>query len=57
VTQPDATQPTEPSAPTTSAPGSSFCKQTPRNAECPCGSGAKYKRCCGKNAPAVLHAA
>ena len=38
---------------------SSFCTgaQTPRNAQCPCGSGAKYKRCCGSNAPAVLHAA
>ena len=22
----------------------------PRNARCPCGSGAKYKRCCGRNA-------
>ena len=22
-------------------------KQTPRNAPCPCGSGARYKRCCG----------
>ena len=31
--------------------------QTPRNAPCPCGSRQKYKRCCGKNAPAVLHAA
>jgi hypothetical protein len=28
--------------------------QTPRNAPCPCGSNEKYKRCCGKNAPAVL---
>ncbi len=27
---------------------------TPRNAACPCGSGVKYKRCCGQNAPAVL---
>ena len=27
-------------------PGS-FCK-TPRNAPCPCGSGQKHKRCCGK---------
>jgi len=35
---------------------SSFCK-TPRNAQCPCNSGQKYKRCCGKNAPAMLHAA
>jgi hypothetical protein len=37
--------------------GSSFCKEpaTPRNALC--GSGSKYKRCCGKNAPAVLNTA
>lgn len=28
--------------------------QTPRNAACPCGSGNKYKRCCGRNAPPVL---
>jgi len=28
--------------------------QTPRGAPCPCGSGNKYKRCCGKDAPAVL---
>jgi hypothetical protein len=26
----------------------------PRGAPCPCGSGAKYKRCCGTHAPAVL---
>ncbi len=31
--------------------------QTPRNAPCPCNSGQKYKRCCGRNAPAILHAA
>jgi hypothetical protein len=24
---------------------------TPRSAPCPCGSGKKYKRCCGKGAP------
>ncbi len=28
--------------------------QTPRNALCPCGSGQKFKRCCGKSAPPVL---
>jgi len=39
---------------------SSFCKtdkspiQTPRNADCPCNSGLKYKRCCGKSAPPML---
>lgn len=26
-----------------------------RSAPCPCGSGEKYKRCCGKNAPPQLH--
>ena len=36
-------------------PGS-FCK-TPRNAQCPCGSGQKHKRCCGKNAPPLRNAA
>jgi hypothetical protein len=30
---------------------------TARNAPCPCGSGLKYKRCCGENAPPLLHAA
>lgn len=29
----------------------------PRNGRCPCGSGAKYKRCCGVNAPPVDGAA
>jgi hypothetical protein len=28
----------------------------PRSAPCPCQSGEKYKRCCGKNAPPVLGA-
>jgi hypothetical protein len=32
-------------------------KTTPRNAQCPCGSGTKYKRCCGKDAPPVLNQA
>ncbi len=38
----------------------SFCKtdklpvQIARNSQCPCKSGEKYKRCCGKNAPAML---
>jgi hypothetical protein len=42
---------------TTSPPSASFCNEAPavpRNAPCPCGSGEKYKRCCGKNAPPVL---
>jgi uncharacterized protein YecA (UPF0149 family) len=25
-----------------------------RNSQCPCGSGIKYKRCCGVHAPPVL---
>ena len=28
--------------------------QIPRSAPCSCGSGIKFKRCCGKDAPAVL---
>jgi uncharacterized protein YchJ len=28
--------------------------EIPRSAPCPCGSGRKYKRCCGHNAPPVL---
>jgi len=28
--------------------------QVPRNSPCPCGSGEKYKRCCGRGAPPVL---
>ena len=28
--------------------------ETARNAPCPCGSGLKYKRCCGKAAPVVV---
>jgi hypothetical protein len=45
-------------------PESDFAKQTqsgpepapltPRGAPCPCNSGQKYKRCCGKEAPPVL---
>lgn len=38
------------SAPPESAP-------IPRGAPCPCGSGQKYKRCCGQSAPAVLQTA
>ena len=38
----------------------SFCNEAPavpRNARCPCGSGEKHKRCCGRNAPPVLQKA
>jgi len=49
---------------TAEAPLETFAKQSqsqpartspiPRSAPCPCKSGQKYKRCCGKNAPPVL---
>ncbi|MCC7017903.1 MAG: SEC-C domain-containing protein, partial [Rhodospirillales bacterium] len=32
----------------------SAAPHTPRNAPCPCGSGQKYTRCCGRNAPGGL---
>jgi transposase len=38
----------EPEPQVDSAPG------IPRNSSCPCGSGLKHKRCCGRSAPAVL---
>jgi hypothetical protein len=38
----------------TSAPASI---EIGRNSPCPCHSGQKYKRCCGRNAPAILHRA
>jgi hypothetical protein len=47
----------DPEPATTPAPTSSFCKSTPRNSPCPCGSGLKHKRCCGTNAPPVLSCA
>jgi hypothetical protein len=28
--------------------------EIPRDAPCPCGSGQKYKRCCGRDAPGVI---
>lgn len=43
------------SGPNTAAPGSTPAqwKKTPRNAECPCGSGKKYKHCHGQVMPKV----
>jgi SEC-C motif len=37
--------------------GQETSPQTPRNAACPCGTGLKFKRCCGDGVPAVLNAA
>ena len=39
------------------APAPGPLPATPRNAPCPCGSGRKFKRCCGLHAPPVLHSA
>jgi hypothetical protein len=47
--------PQRPAAQTAPAPASEP-RQIPRSAPCPCRSGEKYKRCCGKNAPPVLSA-
>ena len=33
------------------------CPNVGRNSPCPCGSGRKYKRCCGPNAAPILYAA
>ena len=43
--------------PISQPPSPESAEQTPRNAQCPCGSGMKYKRCCGEGSPAVLCAA
>jgi hypothetical protein len=34
-----------------------FGRNAPRNAKCPCGSGAKFKRCCGNPAAQALNRA
>jgi hypothetical protein len=47
--EPEPRRGSRPAAPQSAA------QSTPRNALCPCNSGQKYKRCCGINAPAVLH--
>jgi hypothetical protein len=52
--------PPAPSAEPAPTPENPFCKKTettPRNAPCPCHSGQKFKRCCGKDAPPVLNKA
>jgi hypothetical protein len=41
-------------AATVPAPPPGFPRNAPRNAPCPCGSGAKFKRCCGNPAAATL---
>jgi SEC-C motif len=56
-----------PPTPTTPPAAGSFCnsaptlpavsKNIPRNAPCPCGSGAKYKKCCGGPAAQALNRA
>lgn len=48
-------------APTAAAPAAAAPAISPgnfpRNALCPCNSGVKFKRCCGRGAPAVLNLA
>ena len=51
--------PAEPESATEPAPLPATKPEPPkheiaRNAACPCGSGTKYKRCCGINAPPIL---
>ncbi|MCC6365046.1 MAG: SEC-C domain-containing protein [Bryobacterales bacterium] len=47
---PPPTDQTQPSTETAPEP-----HLVPRGAPCPCGSGVKFKRCCGKSAPPVLN--
>jgi uncharacterized protein YecA (UPF0149 family) len=49
-------KPNVPTPPTPTAPSTAFreppvsppVRKVPRNAPCPCGSGRRYKKCCGK---------
>jgi hypothetical protein len=57
-----AEQPAKPAPPKSTAPPEPRSHELdetnpihPRGAACPCGSGEKYKRCCGRNAPPQLH--
>ncbi len=56
ISSPKADAP-QPESPAQATQTSETQHQTPRNAPCPCGSGVKFKRCCGEGAPAVLSAA
>ena len=53
--------PKTPTAKQTQSPGlteAELCvapADIPRGAPCPCGSGQKYKRCCGRDAPGVIN--
>jgi uncharacterized protein YecA (UPF0149 family) len=46
--------PVSPAPGRTSSSASGLTSQVGRNDPCPCGSGRKYKKCCGKGAPAGL---
>ena len=41
----------------TEVPVTQRTQSVPRNAQCPCNSGQKHKRCCGKNVPPILQTA
>jgi len=51
VNRTDEPNPAPAAAPENVTDEPNFAPQITRNASCPCGSGEKYKRCCGKNAP------
>ena len=53
---PPVSEPTDAGAKQTQSPAVEP-SPIPRNAPCPCGSALKYKRCCGRTAPAILHGA
>jgi hypothetical protein len=62
LTNPPVSPAQTPEPPTTKRTQSKYEKaaeptQIPRSQPCPCGSGVKYKRCCGRNAPPVLNVA
>jgi len=49
--------PVSPALGRTSAPAAGLTSHVGRNDPCPCGSGRKYKKCCGKGEPAGLSGA
>jgi uncharacterized protein YecA (UPF0149 family) len=46
-----------PNKPVATPPTPAVTKNIPRNAPCPCRSGAKYKKCCGGPAASALNKA
>jgi hypothetical protein len=50
-------EPESPAYPHNRTTGAQISGQIGRNTPCPCNSNQKYKRCCGRNAPAILQQA